>query len=233
MVTPVSNSDIKIPLRDKVRRSKLYYTLGDPIYRLKGAVFDIRYGVRTAPEVLMKDLKIDSPNAALGVKYAATEPRYFNLVLDQWQLDYSRFTFIDFGAGMGRVLLMGSERPFRKMIGVEFSPELIEIAERNLRTYDPSRRRCCDVELICTDATEFDPPNEPSIFYFFNPFDRKIFVQVLANLERSLRQHPREAYVLYANPEHNDLFLNSEMFEPYSNGPWHATHRAKTDPVPK
>ena len=176
----------------------------------------------------MKDLKIDSPNAALGVKYAATEPRYFNLVLDQWQLDYSKFTFIDFGSGMGRVVLMASDRPFRKIIGVEFASELVAIAERNVRTYDPSRKRCGEIELICADATEFDLPNEPSIFYFFNPFDRKIFVRVLANLERSLRQHPREAYVLYANPEHNNLFLNSEMFVPYAKGPWHATHRART-----
>lgn len=52
-------------------------------------------------------------------------------------LDYSKFTFIDFGAGMGRVLLMASERPFRKIIGVEFARELITIAENNLRSYSP------------------------------------------------------------------------------------------------
>jgi hypothetical protein len=233
MPAPARSKETRVNLRDKVRRSKLYYMLGDPIYRLKGAIFDFRYGVQTAPEIPLRNLAIDSPNAALGVKYAATEPRYFNLILDEWGLDYSKFTFIDFGAGMGRVLLMASERPFRKIIGVEFARELITIAENNLRSYSPRRRQCHDVELVAADATDFNPPVEPSIFYFFNPFDRKIFVKVIANLERSLRHHPREAYVLYANPEHNDIFLNSDVFEPYSSGPWHAVHRAKTDTLAK
>ncbi len=214
-------------LRETVRKSRLYYLVGDPIYRLKGRLFDLRHGVLTSPEVKMGELRIDSPNAKLGVKYAATEARYFNLVLDEWSLDHSKFSFIDFGSGMGRVLLMAAERPFKKVIGVEFSRELVEISKRNLRSYKSSRGRRSAIEVLCMDATEFDPPDEPSIFYFFNPFDRKVFVDVLANLERSLRRHPRPAYVFYANPEHDDLFVKSEVFEPFASGPWHTVHRAR------
>lgn len=214
--------------RDAIRRSKIYYWLGNPINKLKGRLFDLRYGVHTAPEVKLKDLSIESPNARLGVKYAPTEPKYFKLILDDLNIDYELFTFIDFGSGMGRVLLLASEKPFRRIIGIEFSEELNEIAKKNIERFVSSRRKCADVEPICQDATTFKLPLEPSVFYFFNPFDRRIFETVIDNLEHSLAEDPRDAYVLYANPEHNDLFLASPLFEEVARGPWHSLHRAKT-----
>jgi len=213
-------------LREIIRNSRLYCHLENPIYKLKGSLFDLRYGVTTAPEVRMGDLNIDSPNASLGVKYAGTEPKYFKAVLNEWAPDFTSLTFIDFGSGMGRALLMASEKPFKKVIGVEFSHELAEISKKNLANFSPARRKCGEIEVLCQDATAYDPPPVPSVFYFFNPFDRKIFVQVIRKLEESLAAHPRTAYVLYANPEHNDLFETSESFEQIETGRWHTLHRS-------
>ena len=45
------------------------------------------------------------------------------------------FTFVDLGSGKGRTLLMASDYPFRRIIGVELLPSLHQIAQENLRQY--------------------------------------------------------------------------------------------------
>ena len=59
--------------------------------------------------------------------------------------------FLDLGSGKGRVVLEAARRPFRRVIGVEISPELNAIAARNL---EASRRRlrAQDVRFITADA---------------------------------------------------------------------------------
>ncbi|MGA9905870.1 MAG: hypothetical protein WBQ01_05810, partial [Candidatus Sulfotelmatobacter sp.] len=38
------------------------------------------------------------------------------------------------------------------------------------------------------------------VLYLFNPFPQSGLRRMMANLEQSLRTHPREVYVLYHNP---------------------------------
>lgn len=109
-------------------------------------------------------------------------------------------TFIDLGSGKGRVLLMASDYPFRRIIGVELVPALHQIAQQNLAKYHSESQRCFTLESICGDAAEFHFPAEPIVLYLFNPFPESGLRQVLANLEQSLRDHPRAVYVLYHNP---------------------------------
>ncbi len=109
-------------------------------------------------------------------------------------------TFIDLGSGKGRVLLMASDYPFRRIVGVELLPALHQIAQQNLAEYHSESQRCFTLESICGDATEFPFPAEPTVLYLFNPFPESGLRRVLANLEQSLRDHPRAVYVLYHNP---------------------------------
>ena len=44
--------------------------------------------------------------------------------------DVSGYTFVDLGSGKGRMLFVAAERPFRRVIGVEFSRSLHAEAER-------------------------------------------------------------------------------------------------------
>ena len=47
---------------------------------------------------------------------------------------------------------------------------------------------------------QFEFPPEPSIIYFFYPFERFVMEPVIDNLNRSLAQHPRDVFVVYLNP---------------------------------
>ena len=84
-------------------------------------------------------------------------------------IDYTQFTFIDLGSGKGRTLLIASDYPFRRIIGVELLGELHRIAQENIRTYQSPTRKCFALEIIRGDAREFTFPAEPSVIYLFNP----------------------------------------------------------------
>ena len=122
--------------------------------------------------------------------------------------DFSQFTFIDIGAGKGRALLLASEFAFRRIIGVELLPELVEIARENAREFQRRGMRC-GIELVCEDATNFNFPAEPAVVFLFNPLPRAALQTLIQNLDRSLHQNPRPVYVAYANPIFEQIIGNT------------------------
>ena len=136
--------------------------------------------------------------------YQPTEPEAFHEMLDALQqqanLDFGDFTFLDLGSGKGRTLLMASDYPFRRIVGVELLPALHQIAQENLRQYKGASQKCLALESICADATDFPFPGEPLVVFLFNPFGESGMKRMTATLEQSLRAHPRAVFVLYHNP---------------------------------
>ncbi len=166
--------------------------------------FDDRYGVDTGGIIRLDRLRIPGTTWQYGTPYWAIEPAVFVSLVGGLAIPYRDFTFVDFGSGKGRAVLLASEFPFRKVVGVEFSPELHEIARQNLRAFRSERQQCRDIELVLTDALEFALPDGPGVYYFNNPFVKEVMAGVVAGIERSCRERPREIYVLYANARHAD-----------------------------
>jgi len=165
------------------------------------------------------DYRVNTTSGAVGWRdrllgmfhsaYQPTEPAAFHEMLDALQqtpgpdqptLNFRDYTFIDLGSGKGRTLLMASDYPFRRIIGVELLPSLHEIAQQNLRQYKSESQKCFTLESVCGDATAFPLPEDPLVIFLFNPFPESGMRQVVANLDQSLREHPRPVYVLYHNP---------------------------------
>jgi SAM-dependent methyltransferase len=119
--------------------------------------------------------------------------------------------FVDLGSGKGRILLMAAEFPFRRIEGVELSPDMHRIALNNIASLGP---RASDIVARNMDATDYAFPSEPFVLYLFHPFHEAVMVQVLENLRQSLRRTPREGYVLYLNAGHRDLFDAAEFLTP-------------------
>jgi SAM-dependent methyltransferase len=137
--------------------------------------------------------------------YQPTEPAIFHEMLDalrsRTNIYFEDFTFIDLGSGKGRTLLMASDYPFRRIVGVELLPSLNQIATQNLRQYSSESQKCFTLESACADATSFHFPKGPLLVYLFNPFLEAALQRTLANLEKTLRADPRHAYLLYHNPQ--------------------------------
>jgi SAM-dependent methyltransferase len=143
----------------------------------------------------------------LGVFHSPYQPtesilfhEMINALLEQSQFDFRDFVFIDLGSGKGRTLLMASDYPFRRIVGVELLPELHRAAQENLSKYRSETQKCFALESICADATGFQFPDEPTMLFLFNPFPEAGLRRMVANLEQSLREYPRAVYVLYHNP---------------------------------
>jgi SAM-dependent methyltransferase len=129
--------------------------------------FDLAHDVDTDGDVNgwthLSDLEIASPNWIYGRNYAPIEPGRFDAILSTLEIRFEEFTFIDFGSGKGRALLLASEYPFQQVLGVEFSPELHSVTQENIRKY-VGRRNPGLVESVCTDFLDFPVPCVPSVF---------------------------------------------------------------------
>lgn len=165
------------------------------------------------------DYRVNTTSGAVGWRdrllgqfhsaYQPTEPAAFHEMINTLQqsptpdrtvLNFHDFSFIDLGSGKGRTLLMASDYPFRRIIGVELLPSLHQLAQENLTQYKSDSQTCFALESICADATTFPFPDDPLVIYLFNPFPETGMRQVFANLKASLHEHSRPVYVLYHNP---------------------------------
>jgi len=161
--------------------------------------------------------------------YFATEPWLFNQIMQALPIDLSQFTFVDLGCGKGRVLLMASEYPFKRIIGVEFMPELHRAAQKNIAGYSNDRQRCRQIEAVCMDARDFEFPPGPLVVYLFNPFSEATFARVLENLRRSVEQTPRPVYVAYRFTEFEQLLAQAEWLEKIAGTEQWAVYRNSRD----
>lgn len=156
------------------------------------------------------DYRVDTTSATVGWRdrllgqfhsaYQPTEPALFKDMMASLKIDFREFTFIDVGSGKGRVLLMAADYPFRRIVGIELLPALNRVAQQNLNAYKSNSQRCFTLETIRGDAREFVFPTEPILLYLFNPLPESALSEVMANLDRSLKQFPRVVYLLYHNP---------------------------------
>jgi Histone methylation protein DOT1 len=142
-------------------------------------------------------------NRLLGVlhsPYQPTEPDLFREMIETLAIDYRQYTFVDIGSGKGRTLLMASEYPFKRVIGVELLPELHRVATENIMKLLCERSTGVPLESICGDAVEFVLPEDPLVLYLFNPLPETGLEQLMANVESSIRRSPRPFWVVYHNP---------------------------------
>jgi SAM-dependent methyltransferase len=169
------------------------------------------------------DHHVDTTSATVGWRdrflgafhspYQPTEPTLFHEMLARLDIDLAGLTFIDLGSGKGRTLLMASEYPFHRIVGVELLTELHRVATKNLGNYQSESQKCRQIETLCGDACEFQFPAEPTVLYLFNPFPPARLTRVLENLKRSLKENPRAVFVLYHNPLYDELILGSKLFQ--------------------
>jgi SAM-dependent methyltransferase len=165
--------------------------------------FDVENGVHTDGDINgwthLSDLEIPSANWIYGRNYAPIEPARFGGIVSSLGIRFEDFVFIDFGSGKGRALLLASELSFQRVLGVEFSPELHQIAQQNIQKY-AGRRKSGAVESVCMDFLDFTLPAQSLVLFFFDPCEDAVLVKLLRNVGQSLETNPRTAYVIYVAP---------------------------------
>lgn len=114
-------------------------------------------------------------------------------------------SIIDVGCGKGVVLKEAAAYNFARIGGVELIPDIAETAYKNMRILNLENR----VELRCADATDFDGYGAYNVFFFFNPFSREIFENVIAKISEAV--DGREICIIYHHPLFADVIEAFEM----------------------
>lgn len=172
--------------------------------------FDQAYGIDTERIREIGSLDIArSQNARHAVRYQPSPQRAATEAIHSLEIDHAQFSFLDFGAGKGRVLVIAAELPFKAVIGIELSRELCEVATKNIAKIDALKRAAARIECANADVTSYPFPDTPLVCYFYNPFDRVIMGKVVDRLVDSLQKTPREMLIIYLHPVHRALFEDS------------------------
>ena len=203
-------------LKEHARPERLKQDYGEFLHWLHARVLDPPkeqlFFVPTKDPVALSGLTISGSNREQGHPYRPTPCRLFEWSLAAIDYDYSRLTFVDHGAGKGRAMLLASEHPFAAIGGIEFAEELHDAATMNIAQYPRSRMQCRNVECVLEDASQVGPPDGEAVHYFFNPFSRQVFADVLNNLVVSYRKRPRRLYLILVDPVATDLVDASGVF---------------------
>ncbi|MFZ1135399.1 MAG: class I SAM-dependent methyltransferase [Candidatus Korobacteraceae bacterium] len=165
-----------------------------------------------------------------GGQYQPSEPALFHQIVHSLPVAPDSFSFIDLGSGKGRTLLMASDYPFRRIVGIELLDELDIVARQNISRYHGEQQKCFLLESHSGDAREFVFPHEPIVLYLFNPFPEFVLATVLANLRNSLAEIPRPVFVVYHNLVHERvLAAASSWLHPVYRTSQFAIYRAAVD----
>ncbi len=164
-----------------------------------------------------------------GGQYQASEPDLFHEMLRALPKPVDGFTFVDLGSGKGRALLMASNYPFRRVLGVELLSELNDIAVSNISTYRNPGQKCFNIESRVGDVRDLVFPSEPTVLYMFNPFLEHVLRAVLSNLRASLLKTPRDMYVIYHNPVGENIFRDRRWLCELTRTPQYAIYQANCE----
>ncbi len=182
----------------------------------EGWWFDVTRHVKTSGYIPLASLTLAGDRQS-GFAYFPTRPAAARQALEQLPLaNYSDYTFVDLGSGLGRMLLLAAEYPFRKIQGVEFAEELHRQARQNISQYNHSSRRCADIEAIHSDVIDYRFPEGNFVLYLFNPFGAEVLTKVMANLAASLAQNPRHVVIAILNPEFASVLDSCPALRLYS-----------------
>ena len=186
-------------LRDQIKWR--YFTYRQRAHHQQNLRFDAEHHVETAGDLALDKAGIsgDQIRAGNGVYRAITE-ELFHATLRAVTLPHEQYSFVDVGSGKGKVLFMAADYPFRRVVGIEYSPLLHEAAVRNIASYVSSTQRCRDVVSELGDALAHVPPPGPLFFFMFNALAPDLMERWLQGVDRLAGDEPdRAIFVAYTN----------------------------------
>ena len=173
--------------------------------------FDLVNGTETSRVVEAVDLVATGVHKEHGFRYHATRARPFLRLMHALGIPPGQI-FLDIGSGKGRVLLLALDFGFKKLVGVDYSAELCEIARQNLNVVRRRRGFTTPVEVHCCDAAEYEFHDDETVIYLYNPFDAVVLAKVMERLCASLRRAPRKTWLIYLHPRWHSAIESTGMF---------------------
>jgi predicted RNA methylase len=171
--------------------------------------FDRKWGTDTFGIRELHTLDVDASVAMHARRYQASNGARMGEWFADLQINPRNSAFIDYGCGKGRALFEAAQFPFARVIGVEFAPELAEIALKNRDVILHKNGLKAPIEVICMDARQYEPPKDIDLVcFFYDPFGNAVMAPVVERLS-SLHQSVK---VIYLEPNCADHFRNAGVW---------------------
>ena len=201
--------DLLIKIMKDINQKGLIDTVKIYLLKIDIRIFDYKYNVKTHKDLNINNLKFNSINKKEAFNYETVAIFSIKKILNNIDININDI-FIDFGCGKGRVLLIASQYKFKKIIGIEFSPELVDIARSNVSICKDYNSFNIDIiKIIESDVLDYKYNNNETVFYLYNPFSNIILDQLCGQIMESIRHKPRRVYMIYVNPKfHNIIVAN-------------------------
>lgn len=195
--------------------------------------FDLEFGTRTSGLIAGRYLNAGQRSDRHVTAYYAIAPSVFEGILVRWRrcnpiAPIDAYTFIDLGAGMGRALLLATEHPFHRIVGVELHPTLARIARRNLSQWREAGRTRIPARVYCRDAANFPLTPGPCLIFLFNPFGAPVLRRLLRHWKRTAAQRTGIVDILYVNDEQRSVLASEPGFERLYRGQIRRSHADAT-----
>jgi hypothetical protein len=205
-------------VRERTRPDRIKKDYRDFLLWLHANVLDSAierlFFVPTKGHVPLESLTVRGNNKASGHDYKPTPNSVFKWALAAVaEEDIGRMSFVDYGAGKGRVMLLASQYPFTQVGGIEFAEELHDNATMNIAQFPRSRMKCRNVECVLDDVVNIRPLDSEAVHYFFNPFEPQIFAEVLKGIVASYHARPRRLYVILIDMDAAELMHKTGVFQ--------------------
>jgi hypothetical protein len=189
--------------------------------------FDRKYGTDTFDRAHLSDLEVAGGlDPEFGTwMYGPINPDFFHEMMKALPVRLEDYGFFDIGAGKGLALMLAGDYPFREIVGIEFSPPLVESGRRNVEIYRRATGKSFDVEWVVGDFLRYAIPPRPALYFMNAPFPHGIAEQVIRHIEASLVASPRKVVILYRKPHPTTLayLSGSPQFEVLRRTPyWYA-----------
>lgn len=173
--------------------------------------YDLAHGIDASGYVPAEDCASGGVGAAQINPYGGSQPSILRSVLASLP-DVDQYCFVDIGCGKGRPLAVASERPFRRIVGVELSPSLAKVAQANAAAIAARFPLRTAIEIQVADATTVSPPGERVVYFLYNSFGRQLVEALVANVERQLQGPVQHAFFVFFNPVYGDVLDRSPHF---------------------
>jgi SAM-dependent methyltransferase len=171
-------------------------------HRLKNRFFtkyyERKFNISTEQNFSQQTLGYDEEKAEYGpVDYLS-----FIKTLSKYYKKAGGGGFLDYGCGLGRALFIASMYPFEKIIGVDLSPRLCQLANQNI-AQSQNVKNIERLQVICTDATTYEVPNSVNAIFINNSFTGSVLEKVFDRILESYRKSPRDLNIICNLPKNS------------------------------
>jgi SAM-dependent methyltransferase len=212
-------------VRRRLRTSGLYWKLHAAYRDAIDGRFDRQYGIDTRGMIHAEQLGSGAPLPAQSWGYMGTPPREFAQLVSALAIRPADYAFVDIGSGKGRVAFLAAMHGFAPITGVELSPELHEVAQRNRAVMNAAGAFSVEPEFLNIDALDYEFPSVPIVIYAYNPFKEEAMREFAERIAKSHEAAPRHILFVYRNATCARVFDLHPLFEPL------VRHTEKTPPT--